>query len=132
MQKWVNGKGGLQISAVHFRHSEALRGRANVRGGMRSQKANIRNIEVIVDFDSRPHKPVSFEVPCKKEPQKVRTLKVPKPLPGCTGGKVRTVVNSEQNVNVMSRKEAQDKAEETFLKWTNLKKNRQGKGPKHP
>ena len=63
-------------------------------------KANIRKVEVIEDYHSRPHKLVRFEVRCKKEPQEVRILKVPMPLPGVTGGKVLLVGDSEQNAKL--------------------------------
>ena len=39
----------------------------------------IRKVEVIEDHDSRQRKPVRIEVRCKKEPQEVAILKVPKP-----------------------------------------------------
>ena len=50
-------------------------------------EAKNRKGEATEDFDSRPRTRVRFEVQCKKEPQKVRIMKVPKPLPGCSGGK---------------------------------------------
>ena len=46
-----------------------------------------RNVEVIEEYDSRPHKSVRFEVRHKKEPQEVRIESVPKPLLGVSGGK---------------------------------------------
>ena len=49
--------------------------------------ATFRKVEVIEECDSRPHEPLRFEVRCKKEPQEVRILKVPKPMPGVSGGK---------------------------------------------
>ena len=68
------------------------------------------------DYDSRPHKPVSVEVRCKRAQQQARILEVPKPLPGCRGGKVPTSESSEKNVkNVMSEKEEQDKAGTSLL-----------------
>ena len=42
--------------------------------GLRSQ---IRKMEAIEDNDSRPRKPVRFEVGCKKEPREVRNLEGP-------------------------------------------------------
>ena len=60
--------------------------------GLRSQ---IRKMEVIEDNDSRPRKPVRFEVRCKKEPQEVRNLD-PKPMPSPSGGKAPPVEDSVQ------------------------------------
>ena len=43
----------------------------------RALHAKIRNVEVTEDCESRPHKPVRFEVSCRKEPQYTRILKPP-------------------------------------------------------
>ena len=59
-------------------------------------KAKIRKVEVMKDYDSRPHK-LEVWVLCKNEPQEVRNLKIPKPLPGVSGGKVLMLENGEQN-----------------------------------
>ena len=50
-------------------------------------QSRIRNEEETDDHDTRPHKPVRCEVRCQKELEDVRVLKLPKPLPGASGGK---------------------------------------------
>ena len=60
-------------------------------------KTKNRKVEVIEDNDSRPHDLVRFEVRCKKEQHEVMLLKIPKPLPGVSGGTVSRVGNSELN-----------------------------------
>ena len=42
-----------------------------------------RNVEVIEEYDSRPHKPARFEVRRKKEPQEVRIESVQKATARC-------------------------------------------------
>ena len=49
-------------------------------------KSNNRKVDVVEDFYSRPHKPVKFEVRCKKETQQVRVLKIPKQVPDYHSG----------------------------------------------
>ena len=45
----------------------------------------IKNVEVAEDFESRPHKAVTFQVE-NENIQEVRELKMPKALPGYSGG----------------------------------------------
>ena len=67
------------------------------------------------DYDSRPHKPVSSKVRCKRAPQQAKILKVPKPLPGCRGGKGTSESNELNVKNVISEKEVEDKVEKSLL-----------------
>ena len=45
-------------------------------------------MKVVEDFESRPHKAVSFLVECEKEIQEWNEQKVPKVLPGYSGGRM--------------------------------------------
>ena len=51
-------------------------------------QVKIKNMEVVEDFESRPHKAVIFLVERDKEFQVWRVQKVPKALPGFSGGKL--------------------------------------------
>ena len=53
-----------------------------------SLKGKITQMEVVEDFESRPHKAVSFVVKREKEIQEWNGPKLPKVLPGFSGGKV--------------------------------------------
>ena len=53
-----------------------------------SQWGKIKKMEVVEDFESRPHKAVTFLEERDKELQEVRELKMPKALPGYSGGKL--------------------------------------------
>ena len=52
----------------------------------RGLRSNIREVEVIEDYVSRLPTLVRFKVRCQKEPQEVKILKIPRPLPGVQGG----------------------------------------------
>ena len=51
-----------------------------------SLQGKIEDMEVVEDFESRPHKTVSFLVERDKDTQELCELKVPTALPGCSGG----------------------------------------------
>ena len=53
-----------------------------------SLQGRIKNMEVLEDFESRPHKAVTFLVEREKEFQVWREEKRPKVLPGYSGGKL--------------------------------------------
>ena len=63
----------------------------------KSLRSKIRRVELFEHCDSRPQKPVRFEVRCKTAPQQVRILKVP----GVSGGKTPSVDDSMQGVPEM-------------------------------
>ena len=48
----------------------------------------ISQMEVVEDFESRPHKAASFVVEREKEMQEWNEQKMPKALPGYSGGKL--------------------------------------------
>ena len=53
-----------------------------------SLKGQISQMEVVKDFESRPHKAVSFVVEREKEIQEWNEQKLPKALPGYSGGRL--------------------------------------------
>ena len=53
-----------------------------------SLKGKISQIKVVEDFGSRPHKAVYFVVEREKEIQEWNEQKLPKVLPGCSGGRL--------------------------------------------
>ena len=52
-------------------------------------------MEVVEDFESRPHKAVTFLVERDREMQEVRELKMPKASPGFSGGEIPGGCNTE-------------------------------------
>ena len=52
----------------------------------RSLKGKITKIEVVKDFESRPHKAVPFQVDREKGVPEWKEQKMPEALPGCSGG----------------------------------------------
>ena len=53
-----------------------------------SLQEKIKTMEVVEDFESRPHKAVTFLMERDTEIQELRELKMPTALPGCNGGKL--------------------------------------------
>ena len=53
-----------------------------------SLKGKISNMKVIEDFESRPHKAVTFVVERGKERQEWSEQRMPKVLPGYSGGRL--------------------------------------------
>ena len=53
-----------------------------------SLRRNISQMKVVEDFESRPHKAVSFVVERDKEIQELKRQKLPKVLPGYSGGRL--------------------------------------------
>ena len=53
-----------------------------------SLEGNILQMDVVEGFESRPHKAVSFVVEREKEMQEWNEQKLPKGLPGSSGGRL--------------------------------------------
>ena len=53
-----------------------------------SLQVKVKNMEVVEDFESRPHKAVTFLVERDKEFQVLCEQEMPKALPGISGGKL--------------------------------------------
>ena len=47
-----------------------------------SEGCALKDTKAMLDYDSRPHKPVRFEMLCREEPQATRMLKAPRQLLG--------------------------------------------------
>ena len=60
-------------------------------------------MEVVEDFESRPHKAVSFVVEREKEIQEWNEQKLPKVLPGYSGGRL-----PERSTKVKGREEGEE------------------------
>ena len=63
-------------------------------------KGKISQTEVVEDVESRPHNAVSFLVEREMEMQEWNEQKLPKVLPGCSGGRLRG-----RNTNEKGREE---------------------------
>ena len=60
-----------------------------------SLRGKINNMEVVEDFESRPHQAVTFLVEREKEIQEVRELKMSEALLGFSGDKMPSRSNAE-------------------------------------
>ena len=83
--------------------------------GLRSQ---IRKVDVIGDYGSRKHEAVRFWGKLPDEPQEVRILKIPKPLPDVSGEKIPSISDSVQGgKNVMSKEIVQRMVKQGVEAW---------------
>ena len=54
---------------------------------IRSLQGNIKDVKVLQEFESRPHKPIAFQVERDRKVQVVRKIRTPEALPGFSGGR---------------------------------------------
>ena len=81
-----------------------------------SLEGNISQMKVVGDFESRPHKAVSFVVERDKEIQEWNEQKLPKVLPGYSGRKVARKKALKKQVEKKRRKKWKMEREESGVK----------------
>ena len=99
-------------------------------------QGKLKNMEVVDDFESRPHNAVTFLVARDKSFQELRELKMPKALLGCSGGKLpgRSKAEGGKECSVPSgaevdeplqtRKEGHERVRDSLKTTLNLEEGR--------